>query len=111
MGSQEESTTSDVLNLIEEPSTKTTPRYSRTVAMEEEPKDADHTMLGTIKARKAINGRNVSQENYFTFPNTRRVRSEKQENNSSSSSILSSNTRSKSSSSSMSPVRKKRRIT
>jgi len=79
--------------------------------MVEEPKDADHTMLGTIKARRAINGRNVSQENYFTFPNTRRVRSEKQENNSSSSSISLSNNRSKSSGSSMSPICKKRRIT
>merc|ERR1712038_7324 len=109
--SQGKSSSSDVSNLIEEPSTRTSPRYSRTVAMVEESKDADHTMLGTIKARRAINGRNVSQENYFTFPNTRRVRNEKQENNSSSSSISLSNIRSKSNGSSISPLCKKRRIT
>ena len=68
-------------------------------------------MIGTIKARRAINGRNIFQENFYTSPNTRRVRAESQGNASSTLSIPISNNRSKANDNSMSPLCKKRKVT
>ena len=70
-----------------------------------------HSMIGTIKARRAINGRNIFQENFYTSPNTRRVRAESQGNTSSTLSIPTSNNRSKANDNSMSPLCKKRKLT
>ena len=100
-----------VSSLKEQTSTRTSPRYSRTTNIIDDPKDADHSMLGTIKARRAINGRNVFQENFFTAPNTRRLRGDSQSINSSPLPIPLNNTRAKSNDSTMPPLCKKRKLT
>ena len=100
-----------ISTLKEQPSTRTSPRCSRTTTTVAIQKDSDHSMMGTIKARRAINGRNIFLENFYTSPNTRRVRAESQGNTSSTLSTPTSNNRSKANDNSMSPLCKKRKLT
>ena len=112
LSSNEKSLSTGISALKERSSTRTSPRYSRTDTIIDDLKEADHSMLGTIKARRAINGRNVFQENFFSLPNTRSVRSESQGNNSSSLSVsLFGNNRMKSTDSNTPPIFKKRKLT
>jgi hypothetical protein len=53
---------------------RTSPRYSRPEETSEGLKRADHSMLGTIMARRAINGRTISHHNFFSLPKNKLLR-------------------------------------
>lgn len=54
---------------------RTSPRYSHYEQISEGLKQPDHSMLGTIMARREINSRSISNHNFFSLPKKKFLRS------------------------------------
>lgn len=93
---------------------RSSPRSPRLSPPTEDSKEAAHSMLSTIKARRAINGRTLFQDNSFIYPNSSLVRTVNLKSQNISSSLPLSvlgNNQTNTADLSMPPLFKKRKLT
>ena len=93
---------------------RSSPRYPHPSPPTEDSMQAAHSMLTTIKARRAINGKTLFQDNSFIYPNSKLVRTVNLKSQNISSSLPLSvlgNNQTNTADHSMPPLFKKRKLT